>query len=140
MVCLGSQVACIIDAIGEVRPNLTWFAADVEPVCAEAYEPFGSPTPAVIGASDAAASFARGVDQFLFGVFIAVEGDATGLRLRDSGRLSNFSAASSPFAVASMGLMPSRRTSQQRRCAMASSLVIGWLPTRIQERSTRGLR
>ena len=87
VVCLGTQVACVIDALSTLRADLSWFAADIEPVGADSLKA-ASPVPAFIGTSDAAASSAREVHQFLFGVFVAVSGSATQLRVRDGGQLS----------------------------------------------------
>lgn len=73
-VCLGSQLQVLLSVISLGIPNFLWFAADVEVNQSPTSEVTGKgPTPTYVGHTGEITRFAGSVDQFLSGVFLAVE-------------------------------------------------------------------
>lgn len=76
-VCLGSQLQALLSVISLDVPNPLWFASDVEVNQSPTLEVTGKEsTPTYIGHTEEIIRFAGSVDQFLSGIFLAVEESA----------------------------------------------------------------
>lgn len=79
--CTGQQVAAVVYAIEQARPDLLWYSADIE--CTGESWTRREPVPAKIGGTKLFLVALSRVDQFLSGVFFAVAPDRAAPRLRN---------------------------------------------------------
>ena len=80
--CLGSQLVRVVHVISRVRADLEWYAADVEVNVGEF--PARGRQPVFIGSSANLADVAGKVDQFLYGVFLAVDAEMKSPQFRSA--------------------------------------------------------
>lgn len=78
--CLGSQLASIVSVLGQSLGDVVWYAADVDsigvvlPICKQ--------SPCLIGHSNRLIELVEHIDQFLRGVFLAVDPQKTNPQFR----------------------------------------------------------
>ena len=82
-VCLGSQVAKVVDRVGVFVPELRWYMADVEYIGAPSIA--RTPTPIAVGNTYTFVRFARRVEQFVSGVFVGVSAHIADPQFRQGG-------------------------------------------------------
>jgi len=79
--CLGTQLARVVAAISQIRGDLEWYAADVDPY--HGVFPMDGSEPVLVGSSARLMEQLSNVSQFLRGVFLAVEEGSAAPRFRN---------------------------------------------------------
>lgn len=83
VICLGRQIAEVLESIEHAAPGLSWYASDVQTL-GGIFLPRREPVPAPIGHTDVTASRARAVSQFESVVFLRFA-PAASVELRPGG-------------------------------------------------------
>lgn len=85
-ICLGDQIAELVEQVDRLLPNLMWYMADLEYNGGHSIDRFSrDPIPTAIGNADALIEFSQKVNQFLSGVFAGVPKHTDTPRFRDGG-------------------------------------------------------